>query len=128
MASDYTVLIADDSTFSRMHTSTLLEGTEFTVVGEAKNGLEATEMAKELKPDLVLLDITMPEMSGSEALKVILANDPDARVIMVSSVGAEEEVMACLDSGALSFLQKPAEQNDLLANLRNAVGAERGQG
>lgn len=101
------VLIVDDTTFMRYNLTSILKGIGCDVVGDAPNGLEGVEQYKKLKPDLVTMDITMPVMDGLEALKAIRQHDPDARVVMVSSMGQREFVLGAIKSGAVGFILKP---------------------
>lgn len=114
----YRVLAVDDSLLMRKQVEKILRETDYELVGTATNGEEAVAKFKELRPDLVLMDIVMPRMSGKEALKEILEVDPGARVIMVSSLGTDEAVTECLQVGALRFIQKPFSQELLLQALR----------
>jgi two-component system chemotaxis response regulator CheY len=114
----YKVLAVDDSLLMRKQVERILRESDFELVGTASNGLEAVEKFKALRPDLVLMDIVMPQLSGKEALKEILEVDPGAKVIMVSSLGTDEAVTECLQSGALRFIQKPFSQELLLQALR----------
>jgi two-component system chemotaxis response regulator CheY len=118
MDTKYQVLAVDDSAFTLTIISTYLENTEFEVVEAARNGEEALERFKEVDPDLVLLDIIMPGLSGPETLEQILTIKPGANVVMVSSLGTEEAVQECLALGAKSFLQKPFSKEGLIATLR----------
>ncbi len=115
------VLAVDDSLLMRKQVEKILRDSEYELVGTASNGREGLEKFKELQPDLVLMDIVMPQMSGKEALKAILEHDPNARVIMVSSLGTDEAVTECLQVGALRFIQKPFSQELLLQALRSAL-------
>lgn len=112
-----TVLLIDDSSFMLDLISAMLEGSEFEVIGTAKNGTEGLEKYKQLKPNLVLLDIIMPGETGAETLSRILECDPQAKVIMVSSLGTQEKVIECLEKGAKSFLQKPFEPEGIVKLL-----------
>lgn len=111
------VLAVDDSNFMLTMISAYLEGSRFDLAATAKNGKEAVEQYRQQKPDVVLLDIVMPEETGIEALEKLLAVDPKACVVMVSSLGTEQAVLDCLKKGAKNFLQKPFEQEGLLALL-----------
>lgn len=111
------VLAVDDSNFMLTMISAYLEGSRFELVATAKNGKEAVVQYKQQKPDVVLLDIVMPEETGIEALEKLLAVDGKACVVMVSSLGTEQAVLDCLKKGAKNFLQKPFEQEGLLALL-----------
>lgn len=117
----YRVLAVDDSLLMRKQVERILRETDYELVDTGSNGQEAVDKFKELKPDVVLLDIVMPQMSGKEALKEILAHDPSARVIMVSSLGTDEAVTECLQVGALRFIQKPFSHDLLLQALRSAL-------
>jgi len=114
------ILIVDDTIFMRVKMKGLLEKWGYQVVGEGANGLEAVEKFKELVPDLVLMDITMPEMDGLAALKEIRAFDAKANVIMVSAMGQERFVMEAIRSGARNYLVKPFQEDkfqEMLARL-----------
>jgi len=113
-----TVLVADDASFMRLMIRQILsrEG-EFKIL-EAENGLIAIELYKEKLPDLVVLDITMPEVDGLKALTDILAYDPSAKVIMCSAVAQEVMVREALRLGALDFVIKPFRPDDLLKIVR----------
>ena len=115
------LLIVDDSRAQRFILRRCLEGQDVEIVGEAADGREATEKFQHLRPDVVLLDLVMPEMDGHEALDHILTFDPNARVVIASSVGSEETVRACLSRGAISFLQKPFATEALLRVIQEAA-------
>jgi len=114
----YRVLAVDDSLLMRRKVEKSLKDTEFELVATAGDGEAAVEQFKEVAPDLVLLDIVMPKMDGPSALKQIMSLDGSARVIMVSSLGTDEAVTACLEAGALRFIQKPFTTELLLKTLR----------
>ena len=118
----YRVLAVDDSLLMRRKIASSLVDTEFELVATAKDGVEAVEQFEAQSPDLVLLDIVMPRMNGTEALKQILDRNPSARVIMVSSLGTDEAVTECLQVGALRFIQKPFSTELLLEALRSVTG------
>ena len=101
------ILIVDDAAFMRLSLKTILEKNGFEVVGEAENGLIGVKKYKELSPDLVTLDITMPEMDGITALKEIMKIDSNAKVIIVSAMGQEGHVREAVMCGAKSFIVKP---------------------
>ncbi len=109
MTSRPTVLLCDDSRALRMLAAGQLDEAGFQVVGEAGNGLQAVEQYQALRPDLVLLDLVMPECDGRQALSRILAHDPQARVVILSSLGAQSDIEECLRMGARSYLQKPID-------------------
>ena len=101
------ILVVDDAAFMRMMLSDLLTKAGFEVVGQAENGVVAVSKYKELQPDLVTMDITMPEMDGIQAVKQIRAYDPKARVVMCSAMGQQNMVMDAIQSGARDFIVKP---------------------
>ena len=119
----YRVLAVDDSLLMRRKVQKTLRDTEFEVVATAADGQEAVERFEEHQPDLVLLDVVMPRLDGPGALKRIMDLDPQARVIMISSLGTEETVSECLEHGALRFLQKPFTDDLLLNTLRSVLPA-----
>lgn len=111
------VLIVDDAIFMRLTIKKLLDNSNYEVIGEAANGAIAVELYKELQPDFVTMDITMPEMTGIEALKKIKAFDPNAKVIMVTALGQEGMVREAIMSGAKNYLVKPFTGERLLEVL-----------
>ena len=116
------ILLVDDSSAQRHILRHRMEGhPELVVVGEAGGGREAVVRFSELRPDVVLLDLVMPDMGGEEVLSAILAMDPGANVIIVSSLGTRDAVERCLRGGARSFLQKPFEVEDLLRTLDSVL-------
>jgi two-component system chemotaxis response regulator CheY len=121
MSKKYKVLVVDDSAAMRMLITASLQDSEFDVVAAAKDGQEALQFFKNTAPDLVLLDIVMPGMSGVETLGHIMAIDKNAVVIMASSMGTDDAVQGALKAGAKNFLQKPIEQDAMLNVLRNTV-------
>ena len=112
-------IVVDDSKTMLAMIAAQLRGSNFEVVATASSGLEAIEKYKQIKPELVLLDIVMPEVTGIDTLERLLATDTAARVVMVSSVGTEETVRECLKKGAKSFLQKPLQKESMLNILKN---------
>lgn len=112
-----TVLIVDDAVFMRMKLKDILEKNGYSVLGEAQNGLEAVEKYKTEKPDLVTMDITMPEMDGVEALKEIKAFDPNAKILMCSAMGQQSMVMEAIREGALDFIVKPFDSERVIKAL-----------
>lgn len=111
------VLIVDDAAFMRMSLKMTLEKNGYVIVGEAPNGKIAVDKYKELQPDIVTMDITMPEMTGIEALQEIKKNDPEANVVMVSAMGQELLVKEAILNGAKSFIVKPFTENTLIKAL-----------
>ena len=116
------ILICDDAAFMRMMIKDILTKNGYNVVGEAENGAKAVEKYQELKPDLVLMDITMPEMDGIQALKAIKAADAGAAVIMCSAMGQQAMVIDSIQSGAKDFIVKPVQQDRVLEAVRKVVG------
>ncbi|KOA21057.1 chemotaxis protein CheY [Clostridium homopropionicum DSM 5847] len=116
------VLIVDDAAFMRMMIKDILEKNGYQVVGEASNGLKAVEIYKAEKPDVVTMDITMPDMDGIEAVKAIKAFDSAARIIMCSAMGQQTMVMDAIRSGARDFIVKPFQAERVLEAIRKAVG------
>lgn len=115
------VLIVDDAIFMRMKLKDILEKNGFEVVAEAQNGVEAVEKYNSEKPDLVTMDITMPEMDGVAALKAIKQIDPSAKVIMCSAMGQQTMVMDAIQAGAVDFIVKPFDNDRVLQSLKKAI-------
>ncbi len=111
------VLIVDDAAFMRMLLKDIVTKAGYEVVGEASNGAEAVEKYKELKPDIVTMDITMPEMNGIEATKEIMKIDPNANVIMCSAMGQQMMVVEAIQAGAKDFIVKPFQQGRVVEAL-----------
>jgi two-component system chemotaxis response regulator CheY len=116
------VLVVDDALFMRKLVTDALTGGGHEVIGEACNGAEAVDRYRELQPDLVTLDITMPEKDGLEALREIVALDPSARVIMCSALGQESKVLEAVRGGAKEFIVKPFQPDRVLAAVDKALG------
>ena len=116
------ILICDDAAFMRMMIKDILSKNGYTVVGEAENGAVGVDKYKELKPDLVLMDITMPEMDGIQALKAIKAADPGANVIMCSAMGQQAMVIESIQSGAKDFIVKPFQADRVIEAVKKVVG------
>ncbi|ACL76652.1 response regulator [Ruminiclostridium cellulolyticum] len=112
------VLIVDDTVFMRTSLRLLLEKNGFEVVGEADNGLAAINMYMEFMPDVVTMDITMPEMDGLQALKAIRQINANAKVVMVSAMGQENQVRESILFGAKSFIVKPYKDEHVINTLR----------
>ena len=115
------VLIVDDAAFMRASIKMMLEKNGFKVVGEAENGLKGVEKYKELMPDVVTMDITMPVMDGIEALKAIIEFDPNAKVVMLTAMGQEPMVMDAVMSGAKSFIVKPFKEEVVVQTLNKIL-------
>ena len=115
------VLIVDDAAFMRMMIKDILGKNGYEVAGEAENGLKAVEKYKELMPDLVLMDITMPEMNGIDAVKSIKAIDPNAKIVMCSAMGQQAMVIESIQAGARDFIVKPFQADRVLEADRQSV-------
>ena len=116
------ILIVDDAAFMRMMIKNIVTKAGYEVVGEAENGAQAVEMYKELKPDLVTMDITMPEMDGIQAVKAIKEIDPNANIIMCSAMGQQAMVMEAIQAGAKDFIVKPFQQDRILQTIERIIG------
>ncbi|WP_019119128.1 response regulator [Brevibacillus massiliensis] len=116
------VLVVDDAAFMRMMIKEILTKNGFTVVGEASDGAQAVEKYKELGPDLVTMDITMPEMDGIAALKEIKKLDPNARIIMCSAMGQQAMVIDAIQAGAKDFIVKPFQADRVIEAIRKTLG------
>jgi two-component system, chemotaxis family, chemotaxis protein CheY len=116
------VLIVDDAAFMRMMLKNILTKSGYEVAGEAGNGNEAVERYKDLLPDLVTMDITMPEMDGLQALKAIKAIDPKAKIIMASAMGQQSMVIEAIQSGAVDFIVKPFNEDRVVEAIKRALG------
>ena len=116
------ILICDDAAFMRMMIKDILSKNGYNVVGEAENGAIAVDKYKELHPDLVLMDITMPEMDGIQALKAIKGVDAGASVIMCSAMGQQAMVIESIQSGAKDFIVKPFQPDRVLEAVKKVVG------
>lgn len=115
------ILIVDDASFMRMMVKDILLKNNYKIAGEAANGLIAVEMYKKDTPDLVMMDITMPEMDGIEAVKAIREYDSEARIIMCSAMGQQSMVMDAIRAGARDFIVKPFQVERVLDALRRAL-------
>ena len=116
------VLVCDEAAFMRMMIKDILTKNGYEVAGEAENGQKAVEKYNETKPDLVLMDITMPEMDGIQALKAIKAADPSAVVVMCSAMGQQAMVIEAIQSGAKDFIVKPFQAERVLEAVKKVVG------
>ena len=116
------VLICDEAAFMRMMIKNVLVKGGYHVVGEAENGAKAVEKYKELSPDLVLMDITMPEMDGIQALKEIKKIDGGAKVIMCSAMGQQAMVIESIQAGAKDFIVKPFQEDRVIEAVKKAIG------
>ncbi|BCJ87194.1 response regulator [Effusibacillus dendaii] len=116
------ILVTDDAMFMRVALKNMLEKNGFTVVGEADNGRVAVEKYKELQPDLVTMDITMPDMDGIQAVKEIRKIDPNAKIVMCSAMGQQAMVLDAIQSGAKDFIVKPFEEERVIQSIKKALG------
>lgn len=116
------VLIVDDAAFMRMMIKDILEKNGYEIVGEAPNGAVAVEMYQKEKPDVVTMDITMPDVDGIEAVKRIKAIDPGAKIIMCSAMGQQSMVMDTIKAGARDFIVKPFQADRVLEAVQKVVG------
>src|SRR5271170_3594469 len=117
-------LIVDDSVFARKSLAKMVEAFGGEVAGEAGDGLTAIAEYNRTRPDIVLMDITMPQMEGIEAVERIVRQHPDARIVMVSSVGYQENILAALQKGARHFVQKPVKPDALYEIIRYVLSDE----
>ncbi|MDR6549202.1 response regulator [Paenibacillus qinlingensis] len=115
------ILIVDDAAFMRMMLKDILTKGGHDVVGEAENGLVAIQKYQELKPDIVTMDITMPEMEGVEAVREIRKKDANARIVMCSAMGQQGMVVQAIQAGAKDFIVKPFQGDRVLDAIRRAI-------
>lgn len=116
------ILIVDDAKFMRMTLSNILLKANHEVVGEAENGIMAIELFHKEKPDLVTLDITMPEKNGIDALKEIKQQYPDAKIIMCSAMGQQKMVVEAIEAGAKDFIVKPFDDSRVIEAIDRVLG------
>ncbi|MFN7250829.1 MAG: response regulator [Anaerobacillus sp.] len=116
------ILIVDDAAFMRMMIKDILSKNGFEIAGEANDGAQAVEKFKELSPDLVTMDITMPEMDGITALKEIKKFDPNAKVIMCSAMGQQAMVIDAIQAGAKDFIVKPFQADRVIEAIKKTIG------
>ncbi len=117
-------LVVDDSVFARKNLARMIESFGGELAGEAGDGISALAEYDRTKPDIVLMDITMPQMEGIEAAEKIVQKHPDARVVMVSSVGYQENIVAALQRGARHFVQKPVKPEVLYEVIKYVMGED----
>ena len=116
------ILVVDDAAFMRMMIKDILSKNGFEVVGEAENGQIAVEKYKELKPDLVTMDITMPELDGIGAVKEIKKINPGAVIVMCSAMGQQSMVIEAIQAGARDFIVKPFQADRVVEAIKKALG------
>ncbi|HZN97342.1 MAG TPA: response regulator [Gemmatimonadales bacterium] len=118
---NHTVLVCDDAVFMRTMISDILSQAGFEIVGEAESGLQAVEKYRELKPDLVTMDIVMPDMGGIEAVREICKADPDAKILMCSAMGQQALVVEAIQAGAKDFVVKPFQPSRVLEAVQRVL-------
>ena len=118
------VLIVDDASVVRLMIKKVLKEGDFEIVGEAVNGIDALAKYKELRPDVVTMDITMPEVDGIQATKDIIAFDEDAKVVIMSGIDQKEMLWQAIKAGAASYIVKPFENDRVLTTLSEVTGAQ----
>ena len=119
------VLICDDAMFMRTVIATMFREAGHTIIGEAETGDQAIEKYRELRPDIVTMDVVMPSSSGINATREIVAEDPNARVIMCSAMGQEALINEALEAGASGFIVKPFDRDRLMNAVAQACDAKR---
>jgi two-component system chemotaxis response regulator CheY len=118
----HSVLICDDAIFMRTMLGDILSQAGFDIVGEAETGAQAVEKYRALKPDLVTMDIVMPDMGGIEAVREICRTDPDAKVLMCSAMGQQALVVEAIQAGAKDFVVKPFQPSRVLEAVQRVLG------
>ena len=116
-----TVLICDDAIFMRTMIGDILRQAGFQVVGEAENGQQAVEKYRELRPDLVTMDIVMPDMGGIDAVREIIRDDPKAKILMCSAMGQQALVIEAIQAGARDFVVKPFQPSRVLEAVQRVL-------
>jgi two-component system chemotaxis response regulator CheY len=117
-----TVLVCDDAIFMRTMITDILQQAGFEVVGEAETGREAVDKYRALRPDLVTMDIVMPDMGGIEAVREICKDDPEARILMCSAMGQQALVVEAIQAGAKDFVVKPFQPSRVLEAVQRILG------
>ncbi|NLY90596.1 MAG: response regulator [Firmicutes bacterium] len=115
------ILLVDDAIVIRLMLTKILTSAGYIIAGEAGDGLEAVEKYKKLKPDLVTMDITMPKMSGIDAVRAIKAYDPEARIVICSAMGQQSMVIEAINAGASTYITKPFNRGKVLAAVETAL-------
>jgi len=115
------VMLVDDASFMRMMLKNILVGSGYEVIGEAENGAKAVEQFKALKPDLVIMDIIMPEMGGIDAVREIIKGNPTAKILMCSSMGQQSLVVEAIQAGAKDFIVKPFQPSNVLEAVKKVL-------
>ena len=115
------ILVVDDAAFMRMTIQQILESNNHTMVAEAENGVQAIEKFMETKPDVVILDISMPEMNGIETLKRLKILEPEAKIIICSAIGYQDLLAQAIECGAAEFILKPFEKEQLVKAIEKVM-------
>ncbi|TYR81144.1 response regulator [Priestia megaterium] len=116
------ILIVDDAKFMRATLRSIVERAGHDVAGEAENGVEAIEKFRELKPDIMTMDITMPELNGMDAVKQIKQKYPQAKIVMCSAMGQQKMVVEAIEAGAKDFITKPFDESSVLDAIDRVLG------
>jgi two-component system, chemotaxis family, chemotaxis protein CheY len=116
------VLICDDAIFMRTMIGNILRQAGFEVIGEAQTGAEAVERYRTLRPDLVTMDIVMPDMGGIDAVREIVQEHPDAKILMCSAMGQQALVIEAIQAGARDFVVKPFQPSRVLEAVQRVLG------
>lgn len=116
------ILVVDDAKFMRLTLTKILEDANHEVVSEAENGRDAIELYNQFKPDLVTMDVTMPEMNGLDALREIKRNHPEARIIMCSAMGQQKMVVEAITAGAKDYIVKPFDGSRVIDAVNRVLG------
>ena len=119
---NHTVLICDDAIFMRTMVRDILTQAGFEVIGEAETGVQAVEKYQQLRPDLVTMDIVMPDMGGIDAVRQICKSDPNARILMCSAMGQQALVVEAIQAGAKDFVVKPFQPSRVLEAVQRVLG------
>jgi two-component system chemotaxis response regulator CheY len=118
----HTVLICDDAIFMRTMVGDILTQAGFEIVGEAETGVQAVQKYQQLKPDLVTMDIVMPDMGGIDAVREICKSDPNAKILMCSAMGQQALVVDAIQAGAKDFVVKPFQPSRVLEAVERVIG------
>ena len=118
----HTVLVCDDAIFMRTMITDILSQAGYDIVGEAESGAQAVQRYRELRPDLVTMDIVMPDMGGIEAVREIVKHDPDAKILMCSAMGQQALVVEAIQAGAKDFVVKPFQPSRVLEAVQRVLG------
>ena len=118
----HTVLVCDDAIFMRTMITDILNQAGYDIVGEAESGSQAVQRYRDLKPDLVTMDIVMPDMGGIEAVREICKTDPEAKILMCSAMGQQALVVEAIQAGAKDFVVKPFQPSRVLEAVQRVLG------